>query len=127
MVRQFIFLSLLAASLPLLAQDPAKTDGDKYKIRMENPCVRVLEYSDRPGEKTHQHDHPAFVLYALAPFKRVIHLPNGKNINRTFKTGEVIWSPAQTHVGENTGKRPSHALIVESKPSGKNLPECNGQ
>ena len=56
------------ASLTLLgpvaasAQDPALTDGDKYRVVLENPQVRVLEYRDRPGDKTHMHAHPAFVL-----------------------------------------------------------------
>ncbi len=127
MSRQLFVFVFLATSLPCFAQDPTKTDGDKYKVLLDNTCVRVLDYQDQPGEKTHQHHHPAFVLYALAPFQRVIHLPNGKNINRKFKAGDVIWSPAQTHIGENIGSTPTHALIVESKPSGKSLPECSGQ
>jgi beta-alanine degradation protein BauB len=44
-------MSLLATTA--LAQDPVDTDGDKYKVKIENPRVRVLEYKDRPGEKTH--------------------------------------------------------------------------
>ncbi len=119
-------LVFLASAAPCLAQDAAETDGDKYKVLLDNACVRVLEYRDQPGEKTHQHHHPAFALYALSPFKRVIHLPDGKEINRTFKAGDVIWSPAQTHIGENVGSTPTHAIIVESKPSGKSSPECNG-
>lgn len=127
MNRHLLTLALLAASAPCLAQDAVNTDGDKYKVLLENPCVRVLEYRDQPGQETHQHYHPAFVIYALEPFERVIHFPDGKTINRIFKAGDVIWSPAQTHIGENTGRTPTHALIVESKPSGKALPECNGK
>ena len=61
--------------------------------------MRVLEYKDRPGENTHQHSHPAFVLVALSPFKRKITLPDGKSTVREFKTGDVFWSDAQTHCG----------------------------
>lgn len=127
-MKRRIFLLVLGVvlSAPAFAQDPVETDGDKYKVLLENACVRVLDYSDLPGEKTHEHHHPAFVLYALSPFQRAIHLPGGKVINRTFKAGDVIWSPAQTHVGENTGQTPTHAIIVESKPSGASLPECSG-
>ena len=57
------------------AQDPVHTDGDKYKALLENECVRVLEYRDQPGEKTDQHQHPAFVLYALSSFERTLTLP----------------------------------------------------
>ncbi len=124
---RLVALALLAASIPCLAQDAAETDGDKYKVLLDNPCVRVLEYRDEPGQKTHQHHHPAFVLYALGPFERIIHLPDGKAITRSFKAGDVIWSPAQTHIGENVGSTPTHALVVESKPSRKELPECIGQ
>jgi len=127
MKRRLVALALLAVSIPCLAQDAVETDGDKYKVLLDNPCVRVLEYRDEPSQKTHQHHHPAFVLYALRPFERIIHLPDGKAINRSFKAGDVIWSPAQTHIGENVGSTPTHALIVESKPSGKELPECTGQ
>ncbi|MBP6252247.1 MAG: hypothetical protein KA387_05800 [Rubrivivax sp.] len=97
------------------AQNPVDTDGDKYRLVIENPQVRVLEYRDRPGEMTHQHAHPAFVLYALAPFKRKIHLPDGKVLVREFKAGEVMYSPAQTHIGENVGDTPTHVIMVALK------------
>ena len=97
------------------AQDPTVTDGDKYKALLENDRVRVLEYRDQPGEKTHEHSHPAFVLYALAPFKRQITLPGGKVIVREFKGGDIFWSEAQTHIGENVGDTPTHVIMVEMK------------
>ncbi|MBK7794742.1 MAG: hypothetical protein IPJ62_21010 [Betaproteobacteria bacterium] len=59
------WLALSLVSLTAFAQSPVDTDGDKYKVVMENEQVRVLEYRDLPGEKTHQHRHPAFVLYAV--------------------------------------------------------------
>ena len=127
MERQLVALVLFAFSAHCFAQDAVKTDGDKYKVILDNECVRVLDYRDTPGQKTHQHHHPSFVLYALAPFQRIIHLPGGKDINRSFKAGDVIWSPAQTHVGENIGQTPTHAIIVESKSSGRDLPECHGK
>ena len=46
-----IILSV-AAVICIYAQDPAVTDGDKYKVILENDKVRVLEYTDKPGEKT---------------------------------------------------------------------------
>ena len=97
------------------AADPVHSDGDKYKVMFENDRVRVLEYRDRPGEKTHQHRHPAFVLYAVAPFKRKIALPDGKAMIREFKGGEIMWSDAQTHIGENVGDTPTHVIMVEMK------------
>jgi len=127
MNRQLVILALSAVSAHCFAQDAVNTDDDKYKVLLDNACVRVLEYRDQPGQSTHQHQHPAFTLYALAPFKRDIELPDGKIIHRTFKAGDVLWSPAQTHIGKNVGTTPTHAIIVESKPSGLTLPECSGK
>lgn len=108
-----LMLALLASSA--LAQDAVQTDGDKYTILLENECVRVLDYKDAPGEKTHQHRHPAFVLYALSGFRRSITLPDGKVLIREFKQGDVMWSEAQTHIGENIGRSGTHVVIVELK------------
>jgi hypothetical protein len=55
------------------------------------------------------------VLFALGPFKRQITLPNGKILVREFKAGDVMWSDAQTHIGENIGNTPTHVMMVEMK------------
>jgi quercetin dioxygenase-like cupin family protein len=120
-------LSALSATLLMpsaLAQDATQTDGDKYKTILENECVRVLEYRDEPGAKTHQHHHPAFVLYALSSFERTLTLPDGKVLRRKFKAGDVMWSEAQTHIGENVGKTATHVLITELKKSLQGGQEC---
>ncbi|MGE5028254.1 MAG: hypothetical protein ACM3JK_07250, partial [Betaproteobacteria bacterium] len=64
------------------AQDPTVTDGGKYRVILENDQVRVLDYHDKPGQKTAQHHHPDFILYALSPFRRKLDLPDGKTITR---------------------------------------------
>ena len=96
MLRILAVVAILFAT-SAFAQDAVQTDGDKYKVLLENECVRVLDYLDQPGEKTHQHYHPAFVLYALSPFQRTLTLPDGKVLRREFKAGDVMWSEAQTH------------------------------
>ena len=115
-MKRTITAALLSVYCPVaMAADPVETDGDKYHVRYENEKVRVLEYRDKPGDKTHEHRHPAFVLYALAPFKRRITLPDGKVLMREFKAGDVLWSDAQTHIGENIGDSPTHVLMIELK------------
>ncbi|MGE0373426.1 MAG: cytoplasmic protein [Gammaproteobacteria bacterium] len=116
-LRLAAFAAALLAAAPTFAQDARQTDPDKYKAILENDCVRVLEYTDRPGDRTHQHRHPAFVLYALSGFKRSLTLPGGKVLKRQFKAGDVMWSDAQTHIGENVGDTPTHVIIVELKKS----------
>ena len=115
MFRTFAITLAVLTSLSAHAQDPLQTDGDKYKSIFENECVRVLDYKDQPGDKTSQHRHNAFVLYVLSDFKRSITLPDGRVMQRQFKTGDVMWSDAQTHIGTNTGETPTHVILVEMK------------
>ncbi len=115
MRRQLVFSLCLFFALAACGQDAVETDGDKYSVLLENECVRVLDYTDMPGDKTHEHHHPRFVLYSLTSFKRTITLPDGKVLNREFKPGEVMWSEAQTHIGENVGTTPTHVVLVELK------------
>ena len=117
MFRTAVLFSTSLCLSTAFAQDAVQTDGDKYKTIFENDCVRVLDYRDTPGEMTHQHKHPAFVLYALGPFKRTITLPDGKILQRQFKEGDVMWSDSQTHIGANTGETPTHVILVEMKSS----------
>lgn len=109
--------TLLCLLLPCLAQaqDPVHSDGDKYKVLLENAQVRVLSYTDQPGERTHLHQHPAFVVYALAPFKRRLTLADGRVMVREFKAGDVMYSAGEQHVGENIGTTPTQVLMVELK------------
>ncbi len=115
MTRLALAMVLTIASLGSYAQDSVVTDSEKYKVIFENECVRVLDYKDQPGQKTHQHTHPAFVLYSLSSFKRSIQLPDGKVLQRQFKPGDVMWSNAQTHIGINSGDTPTHVILVETK------------
>jgi quercetin dioxygenase-like cupin family protein len=91
------------------------TDPDKYHVVMENEHVRVLRYHDEPGTRTHQHRHPDSVLYALSSFRRRLHFPDGTSRDREFSAGDVMWIPAQTHVGENIGTTDTEVLLVELK------------
>lgn len=118
MLRLLVNTALLLLAPVALAQDPVVTDPDKYRVILENDCVRVLDYADRPGEKTHQHWHPPFVLYALSPFSRRLTLDDGRVLQRQFGAGDAMWSPAQVHIGENIGDTPTHVIMVEMKPGG---------
>ena len=115
MLRSLLAVAMLACPMYSFSQDAVQTDGDKYRVLLENDCVRVLDYRDVPGAVTQQHTHPAFVLYALSPFERSITLADGKVLRRQFKAHDVMYSPAQTHIGKNTGETPTHVIITELK------------
>lgn len=97
------------------APDPLSSDGDKYKLVFENERVRVLEYRDKPGQKTRQHRHPDFVLCALSSFSRRLTHGDGRAVSREIEAGQAIWGSAQVHVGENIGTTDTHVIIVELK------------
>jgi quercetin dioxygenase-like cupin family protein len=97
------------------SRDPVVTDGDKYKVVLENGRVRVLEYRDSPGERTSPHHHPDYVLCALSAFRRRLVLSEGREAVREFRPGEVAFGKAQSHIGENVGSSETHVLIVELK------------
>jgi quercetin dioxygenase-like cupin family protein len=97
------------------APDPTTTDPDKYVVVLENAQVRVLRYHDEPGARTRQHHHPDSVLYALSSFRRRLTFPDGTTREREFKAGDVMWVPAQTHMGENIGTTPTEVLLVEPR------------
>lgn len=95
-------------------RDPATTNPDHYTVIMENEQVRVLEYTDRPGEVTTAHDHPDSVMYTLSSFQRRLH---AEDVVRDVQiaAGGAHWLPAQRHYGENTGDTDTHVIFVELK------------
>ena len=70
------------------AQDPVKADSDKYKIVFENERVRVLEYRDKPEDKTTTYLPGLYACVSRSAFKRRLTLPGRKSAVRKFKAGE---------------------------------------
>ena len=94
--------------------DPTVTDPDKYKAIYENDRVRVLEYKDKPGDRTLPHRHPDSVMYTLTSFRRRI-AHGDRMVDVEIEAGRVGWLDAQEHHGENIGDSESHALFIELK------------
>lgn len=95
--------------------DAVATDPDKYRVVLDNDAVRVLDYTDHPGDRTSLHHHTDFVLHALGPFERRLRFPDGTSRVVAFRGGETVFMKAQTHAGENIGTTDTHVLIVELK------------
>jgi quercetin dioxygenase-like cupin family protein len=97
-----------------MSGDPTETDPDKYKVIFENDRVRVLEYRDKPGDRTSPHSHPDSVMYTLSSFeRRLMHGDQQRDVQ--LEAGRVVWIGAQEHAGENIGSTESHSVFVELK------------
>jgi hypothetical protein len=94
--------------------DPITTDPGLYSVVFENDRVRVLEYRDRPGDKTFEHQHPDMVIIPLSTFQRRLTV-GGRTVEVEKTAHEAGWVPAQSHIGENIGTVETHALFVELK------------
>ena len=97
--------------------DPAVNNAQFYKVVFENDRVRVLEYTDSPGDRTTPHAHPDSVMYTLSSFRRRLH-QDGQHRDVEIPAGTTGWLPAQEHTGENIGDTPTHVLFVELKGGG---------
>jgi hypothetical protein len=98
-----------------IAPDAVETDGDKYSVVLENERVRVLRYHDKPGDRTLQHAHPDYVLYAESTFNRRLTFPDGRKQEVEVKAGSVVWIKGHVHIGENIGDTNTDVIIVELK------------
>ena len=98
--------------------DPTVTNADLYSVVFENDRVRVLEYRDRPGDRTTPHAHPDSVMVTLSSFRR--RLVAGET-SREVELGAAMasWLPAQQHSGENIGDTETHVVFVELKEPGQ--------
>src|SRR4051794_9363702 len=79
--------------------DPVETNPDRYAIVYENDRVRVLEYTDSPGDRTTPHEHPDSVMYTLSSFRRRLHQGDERR-DVEMPAGLTGWLPAQLHAGE---------------------------
>ncbi len=97
-----------------MAKDPVQTNPNLYRVVMENDRVRVLEYRDRPGDRTIEHAHPDSVMVTLSSFRRRL-LAGDRSAEVELAAGEVSWLAAQEHIGENIGDSETVVVFVELK------------
>jgi len=100
------------------AQDAVKTDPKHYSVISENDQVRILRVHYGAHEKSIMHSHPNSVAVYLSDSKGKFTLPDGKTQDITTKTGEAQFTPAATHLPENTGDTPLDLIVVELKGHG---------
>jgi len=103
-----------------MSMDPVVTNSEHYKVLFENDRVRVLEYTDQPGDVTTPHQHPDSVMYTMSSFRRrLVSGDVGREVE--LAAGSVNWLPAQLHHGENIGDTATHVLFVELKGAAADL------
>lgn len=104
-----------------MSLDPVETNPDHYKVVFENHRVRVLEYTDRPGDRTTPHEHPDSVMHTLSAFRRRLSVGDVQR-EVELPAGLTGWVPAQRHAGENIGDTDTHVLFVELKDASSQQP-----
>jgi quercetin dioxygenase-like cupin family protein len=106
---------ILTFSAAALAQDPVKVDSNHYKVEFENDQVRVLRIKVGPKEKSIMHQHPNAVAIFMTDVNGKFTFPDGKSEDIARKAGDVLWTPAITHLPENVGEQPFEVILVELK------------
>jgi quercetin dioxygenase-like cupin family protein len=116
-----ILAGVMAYGVSALAQpaaggkaDPVKVDAKHYKVEFENESVRVLRITYAPGEKSVMHSHPNAVAVYLTDGKTKMTTPDGKSQDMSVKAGAAEWTPAGSHLPQNTGGR-LELILVELK------------
>jgi beta-alanine degradation protein BauB len=75
----------------------------------------VLRYHHKPGDRTSQHAHSDYVLYAESSFKGRLTFPDGRKEDIDVKAGSIVWMQGQMHIGENIGDTNTDVIFVELK------------
>ncbi len=103
--------------------DPVQVSPELYRVVFENDRVRVLEYSDVPGDTTRPHSHPDSVMITLSAFRRRL-ATQGREVEVELPAFQARWLDAQEHAGTNIGETPTHTMFVELKeePSVRRAP-----
>lgn len=104
--------------------DPVVTNPGLYRVVMENDRVRVLEYRDRPGDRTTPHRHPDSVMHTLSSFRRRL-VSGEREVEREIEAGTTSWLAAQEHSGENIGVTATHVIFVELKERSPGAPAAD--
>jgi len=93
-----ILISTSAAAIPS-ALDPVRVAPHMHEVAFENEKVRVLKATIRNGETAPLHAHPDRVIVYLNPCAWLEDDGEGGTTMKSYKFGEPVWSPAETHGG----------------------------
>lgn len=97
--------------------DPIRVAPHNYRVVFENERVRVLSFHGRPQESWGLHAHPDVVVVSLSEYIVRNAVVGAEPTVRQATLGDVTWSPAKTHAGENIGSTDMDCILVELKES----------
>jgi hypothetical protein len=100
-MSKFLLAILVAAGTAAIpsALDPIRVAPHMHDVAFENERVRVLKALIRNGETAPLHAHPDRVIVYLNPCAWLEDDGNGGTQMKSFKFGEPVWAPAETHGG----------------------------
>jgi hypothetical protein len=93
-----LLVAVTAAAIPS-ALDPVLVAPHIYDVAFENDKVRVLKATIRNGETAPLHAHPDRVIVYLNPCAWLEEDGEGGTQMMSYKFGEPVWAPAETHGG----------------------------
>jgi quercetin dioxygenase-like cupin family protein len=96
-------------------QDPLIVNSKTISLKLENPRIRVLEATLKPGDKEKTHSHPGYVIYVIEGGRVRMHGADGTVTEAELRTGDVVYRDAVTHWGENIGNTTIRLELVELK------------
>jgi len=111
----YVALACLSSATVLSAQDAVKADPKHYTVVSENEQVRILKVHYGPHEKSVMHSHPNTVAVFLTDAKGTFTFPDGKKQDFAVKAGDSQYSPAASHLPENTGDKEMEVIVIELK------------
>jgi quercetin dioxygenase-like cupin family protein len=105
-----------AGAAARVSQDPAIVNAKTLKVTLDNPHVRVMEATLKPGDKEQMHSHPSYVVYVIDGGKVRNHGADGSTSESTFTPGQTIYRDPVTHWSENIGTTTIRTVVIELKP-----------
>ena len=117
-IRSMVFLGVVLScgyTAAVIAEDAVKVDPKHYSVVSENAQVRILRVHYGAHEKSVMHSHPATVAVFLGTGNGRFTFPDGKTQDFAAKLGDAVYTPAVTHLPENTGDQPFDVIVIELK------------
>ncbi len=103
-------------TIPTSGPDAVKVSPGVYKTLAENETFRIIEITEKPGEKDEVHGHPANVYYVLSNAVGTLHPEEGEPKVVELKEGMASFQePVEKHQLENTGDTDIRTIMFELK------------